>query len=74
MGDTMHSFNSLANVILGDRCKDEEMWPEELIDYRSKYHCLANFWIIPMCHGRKKAKLSGYDSLDYYLEKVKNII
>lgn len=76
MGDTMHSFNSLANVILGDRCKDcrspKEMWPEELIDYHSKYHCLANFWIIPMCHGRKSAKLSWYDSLDYYLEEVKN--
>ncbi len=76
MGDTMHSFNSLANVILGDKCKDcrspKEMWPEELIDYHSKYHCLANFWIIPMCHGRKSAKLSWCDSLDYYLGEVKN--
>lgn len=76
MGDTIYSFNSLANVILSDRSKDcrspKEMWPQELINYHSKYHCLANFWIIPMCHGRKSAKLSWYDSLDYYLEEVKN--
>ncbi|MFM1581882.1 hypothetical protein ABGF48_06755 [Helcococcus bovis] len=76
MGDTMHSFNSLANIILDNKSKinrsPKEMWPEELIDYHLKYHCLANFWIIPMCHGRKSAKLSWYDSLDYYLEEVKN--
>ncbi|MGT2715886.1 hypothetical protein [Streptococcus respiraculi] len=76
MGDTIHSFNSLANVILGDKSKNNRSpigeWPRELIDYHSKYHCLANFWIIPMCHGRKSAKLSLYDSLDYYLKKVKN--
>ena len=76
MGDTIHSFNSLANVILDNKSKNErspkEAWPKELIDYQSKYHCLANFWVIPMCHGRKSAKLSWYDSLDYYLEEVKN--
>lgn len=76
MGDTIYSFNSLANIILGNKSKSNRSpikeWPEELIDYHSKYHCLANFWIIPMCHGRKSAKLSWYDSLDYYLEEVKN--
>lgn len=74
MGDTIHSFNSLANVILGNRSQKErspkEEWPKELIDYQSKYHCLANFWVIPMCHGRTSAKLNRYDSLDSYLNKV----
>ena len=74
MGDTIHSFNSLANVILGNRSKKErspkEEWPKELIDYQSKYHCLANFWVIPMYHGRTSAKLNRYDSLDVYLNKV----
>ena len=70
----IHSFNSLANVILGnrpqkERCPKEE-WPKELIDYQSKYHCLANFWVIPMCHRRTSAKLNRYDSLDSYLNKV----
>jgi len=61
-------------VILGNRSKKErspkEEWPKELIDYQSKYHCLANFWVIPMCHGRTSAKLNRYDSLDSYLNKV----
>lgn len=74
MGDTMHSFNSLANVILGNKSKKErspeEEWPKELRDYKKKYHCLANFWVIPMCHGRTSRKLNYYDSLDEYLNKV----
>lgn len=74
MGDTIHSFNSLANVILGNKSKNErspkEEWPKELLEYHSKYHCLANFWVIPMCHGRTSAKLNRYDSLDAYLNKV----
>ena len=64
----------LQNVILGNRSQKErslkEEWPKELIDYQSKYHCLANFWVIPMCHGRTSAKLNRYDSLDSYLNKV----
>ena len=74
LGDTMHSFNSLANVVLGDKSKKyrspKEKWPEELIEYESKYHCLANFWVIPIRHGRRSAKLNRYDSLDEYLNKV----
>lgn len=76
MGDTMHSFNPLANVILGDPSKKHrspiETWPVELVEYHSKYHCLANFWIIPMRHGRCAAKLSKYDSVNYYLNTVKD--
>ena len=75
MGDTIHSFNSLANVILGDKSQNcrspKEKWPEELIEYESKYHCLANFWVIPMCHGRRITEFRSYDSLDEYLNKVR---
>lgn len=74
MGDTMHSFNSLANAIFSvpsaKQWPPEEEWPPELIDYKIKYHCLANFWVIPMKHGRRGKKLSYYDSVDYYLYKV----
>ncbi len=76
MGDTMHSFNSLANIILSNAStcvrSPIEKWPKELIEYYDNYHCLASFWVIPMKHGRTNAKLSKYDSLDYYLTRVKN--
>lgn len=78
MGDTMHSFNSLANIILNDASKRVrspiEKWPPELVEYHLRYHCLANFWIIPMRHGRKSAKLSKYDSVDYYLTRVRECL
>lgn len=74
MGDTMHSFKSLKNVILGNKQSPKEEWPKELIDYESKYHCLANFWVIPMSHGRAlPARLNkNYDSLDAYLKIVED--
>lgn len=61
-------------MILGNKTKKErsskEEWPNELIDYQPKYHCLANFWVIPMYHGRTSTKLNPYDSLDAYLNKI----
>lgn len=78
MGDTMHSFNSIASIILNDKSKKFrspiEKWPQALVEYHSRYHCLVNFWIIPMRHGRKSAKLSKYDSLDCYLNKVEECL
>ena len=42
MGDTIHSFNSLANVILDNKSKNErspkEEWSKKLIRYHSKYN------------------------------------
>lgn len=72
IGDTIHSFKSLANVILDNKPDNvpQESWPKKLIDYYSRYHCLANFWVIPMRHGIMSAKLNPYDSLDYYLNEV----
>lgn len=57
-------------VIKQKRTKLKRRVSKELIDYQSKYHCLANFWVIPMCHGRTSAKLNPYDSLDAYLNKI----
>lgn len=72
-GDTMNSFNSIANITPGaGKSKKmrtpEEKWPKELIDYKKQYHCLANFWIIPMSIGRQSMKLNKYDSMDIFLE------
>ena len=73
-GDTINSFNTLANIILGVKSnkerKTEDTWDDLLKDYKRNYHCLANFWLIPMRHGRQSKKLSNTDSLDLYLEKL----
>lgn len=57
-GDTMSSFNSIANrVPKAGKClksrTSESGWPQWLRDYHARYHCLANFWVIPMEVGRK---------------------
>ena len=67
-GDTMNSFNTIANFTINagksmaKRTPLEE-WPEYLKDYRIRYHCLANFWILPMDIGRTSRKLNKYDSM-----------
>lgn len=76
-GDTMNSFNSIANVTKGagkttkQRTISEE-WPEDLQKYYDSYHCLANFWLIPMCIGRTSKKLNYYDSMDIFLGNIKD--
>ena len=49
-GDTMNSFNSLANIILDNNDKNsrssKDIWPDYLEKYEKDYHCLANFWVI----------------------------
>ena len=74
-GDTMNSFNIIAKMIDGlDKEKRKNVplneYPDILQKYYNSYHCLANFWLIPMEHGRKSCKLNSYDSLDLYLNKV----
>lgn len=56
-GDTMNSFNTIANLVREAGTKKEERkpienWPKWLQEYHSNYHCLANFWLIPMEIGR----------------------
>ena len=64
-GDTMNSFDSIANFVPGagktkkERKKtNKEDWPEWLRDYEKEYHCLANFWVLPMTVGRGVGRLS----------------
>lgn len=57
-GDTMNSFNYIANLFpQAGRSRNSRtpnyMWPKVLQEWELKYHCLANFWIIPMEIGRK---------------------
>ncbi|MCO7124602.1 hypothetical protein NIE88_02255 [Sporolactobacillus shoreicorticis] len=80
-GDTMNSFNTVANITPRagksrvQRTAMEE-WPEYLQNYYRKYHCLANFWILPMEIGRttkgilNKAINPTGDYMDRFLEMV----
>lgn len=75
-GDTMNSFNSIANLVpeAGQSKKTrtpKEEWPPKLQKYHHRYHCLANFWILPFCIGRTGKKLNYYDSMDIFLEEIK---
>lgn len=74
-GDTMNSFNSIANITPGAGKSNltrtsEENWPSYLKEYFHRYHCLANFWLIPIDFGRKSKKKNYYDSIDIFLNKV----
>lgn len=82
-GDTMNSFTSIANITPGAGESGSQKtpvteWPRELIRYHQEYHCLANFWILPMELGRyddkKRAyrcmKMNKYDSMDIFKEML----
>ena len=47
-GDTMNSFNTISK----EYTKNSSDWPDYLWKYFEGYHCLANFWIVPMHVGR----------------------
>jgi hypothetical protein len=56
-GDTMNSFNTIANLVKEAGPTKEKRtpmveWPQYLQNYYKQYHCLANFWMIPMILGR----------------------
>jgi len=74
-GDSINSFTSIATVGLGPNWKfnvSPAQWPDYLSEYHKRYHCLANFWLIPMRHGRRGMKLSKYDSGRYYICRILN--
>lgn len=78
-GDTMNSFNTIANRVpeAGKSRKqrtDKEVWPEYLSDFKEHYHCLANFWLLPMEIGRKSnqpySKTRCKDYMDRFLNQI----
>ncbi len=81
-GDTMNSFRTVSNKY----DKNSSKWSECLWDYFEEYHCLANFWILPMNIGRtsshtpeefrkySKSKSGINDYMDRFLEYYKNNI
>ncbi len=79
-GDTMNSFNTIANAVPGagdsrDLRTPEEEWPEYLRTYYHTYHCLANFWILPMETGRMlKGKLNKARTARDFMDRYLNVI
>lgn len=84
-GDTMNSFNYIANITPGagkstKQRTDQKEWPEYLQQYHKEYHCLANFWLLPMEIGRKvnnKWCKGSYDNnvedyMDRFLKLLKD--
>lgn len=78
-GDTMHSFKSVANLLIkaiyNDKLNMEIPGMPYLEYYKVHYHCLANFWIIPMRHGRSSPKRikdghETYDFSEFYIQDV----
>jgi hypothetical protein len=78
-GDTMNSFNTIANRVpeAGKSRKqrtDKEVWPEYLSNFKNHYHCLANFWLLPMEIGRKSnhpySKIRCKDYMDRFLNRI----
>lgn len=76
-GDTMNSFERIANRTPGaGKSKITralvEHWPEYLVLFCKQYHCLANFWLLPMDIGRTIRKGSkaqkSWDYMDRFLK------
>ncbi len=65
-GDTMFTIRSLRRI-----AAYRDFINEQLEDFDSTMHCLANFWIIPMLHGRRSTKRNYYDSPDMYIDLVR---
>lgn len=56
-GDTMCSFNTIANRVKGAGISKKQRteykeWPDFLKNYYDFHHCLANFWLLPKQVGR----------------------
>lgn len=74
-GDTITSFNTIANLVpqAGSRVASRtprDTWPTFLQDYERAYHCLANFWLLPLPIGRSSKKHNYYDSVAIFLKKL----
>ncbi len=69
-GDTIFTVKSLRYVYSRKKTIDEKDLDKRFKETHAKIHCLANFWVIPMRHGRRSKKLNYYDSPDLYLDKL----
>lgn len=73
-GDTMNSLKKITRTLFCNEL-EQNKWPKYLLEYYNQYHCLANFWILPMEIGRtlsgnlNKGRKGIYDYMDRFLEQ-----
>lgn len=75
-GDTMNSFDTVANRVPGaGKSKKERKaiprndWPQYLQEYELNYHCLANFWLLPLEVGRTGKPMSKLMAAKDYMDR-----
>ena len=79
-GDTMNSFETTANRTPGAGKRKavrtpESEWPDFLRIYKHRYHCLANFWILPMETGRSSGgELNKMQRASDYMDRYLNVL
>lgn len=82
-GDTMNSFNYIANLFPeAGRSRNsrtpKSQWPIILQEWEQQYHCLANFWVIPLEIGRKNdnefSKGSYENGINDYVDRFLDLI
>lgn len=71
-GDTAFTVKSLYGTFIRKEALTKKNLCSILSETSNKLHCLANFWIIPMEHGRTTQKLNSYDSPDFYLSIIRS--
>lgn len=79
-GDSMNSFETIANRTPGagktrDDHSPKSEFPEFLRIYRHRWHCLVNFWTLPMETGRMlKGELNKARRATDYMDRYLSII
>lgn len=60
-GDTMNTYNTVAKKMGNEKAKEK---------WHNQYHCLANFWLLPMSVGRSLGKYSkAKNGINDYMDK-----
>ena len=74
-GDTMNSFETTARRVLGRERPPEVEWPCYLREYKQRYRCLANFWVLPLEMGRTlKGPLNKARRAQDYMDRFLRLI
>lgn len=63
-GDTMNSYKTVTEKLKKNQKKN---------DWKNKYHCLANFWLLPMCVGHSSPRAKANKDLANYAKDKNGI-
>lgn len=63
-GDTMNSYKTVTETLKDNQKKK---------DWKNKYHCLANFWLLPMYVGHSSPRAKAYKDFANYAKDKNGI-